>query len=436
MTYNKNTITLETKFSELPENNQKYLLDIESHIQSIQILKKELPTDTKDEVSKVSKMIEKLNNSLSRCIGVFEKTNQLVDGVKIKTKEESKIGDNASRTLQLLEDPYNSRLENLRVPSPYFWSLLEKFNKKKLEYKSVLSEIEQMIEYVSNGISLEKTYQEGGDIIEILKIAMVKQNEYFLTLTGKIAILQEEIKEIKEKFLDIYQNYSNNPRNVFKESSKKKKTDSLSFQKPKEDNMSRKNIQQIYYPNHTLGFGFNKGSLTNNSTQQGNTGRSGGGLFGNTRSGGSSGSGTGRSGGLFGNTGSGGSSGSGTGRSGGLFGNTRSGGSSGSGTGRSGGLFSNSRSSGSSGSGTGRSGGLFGNSRSGGSGSGSGTGRSGGLFSNSRSGGSGSGSGTGRSGGLFGNSRSGGSSGTGTGRSGGLFGSSRSGGTRKTGLFN
>ncbi|KAJ6241904.1 nucleoporin p58/p45 [Anaeramoeba flamelloides] len=258
-------ISLETKFSELPENEKKFLKQFEAHLQSIDICKDGLPKNTKDEVVKISEKIHFLKNTLSQGICLFEKTNLLAEDLKKATKKQKQNYQSAERTLQLLTDQFHTINTNFQVPSPYFWNLLESINKKKLQYKRMLSEFDQMISFLSKGSKVNKKKYQNTNLDNNLQLAMIKQNEFFLTLTGKIAILQEETQQLKKNFFKYLEKYTNNSQNFSLELSKKKskKIDYVSFEKTNTNNNIMRNIGQKNYSADELPFHLQNKILNN-----------------------------------------------------------------------------------------------------------------------------------------------------------------------------
>ncbi|KAJ3432081.1 nucleoporin p58/p45 [Anaeramoeba flamelloides] len=257
--------SLETKFSELPENEKKFLKQFDAHLQSIDICKDGLPKNTKDEVVKISEKIDFLKNTLSQGICLFEKTNLLAEDLKNVTKKQKQNYQSAERTLPLLTDQFHSINTNFQVPSPYFWNLLESINKKKLQYKRMLSEFDQMISFLSKGSKVNKKKHQNMNLDNNLQLAMIKQNEFFLTLTGKIAILQEETQQLKKNFFKYLEKYTNNSQNFSLELSKKKskKIDYVSFEKTNTNNNIIRNIGQKNYSADVLPFHLQNKILNN-----------------------------------------------------------------------------------------------------------------------------------------------------------------------------
>lgn len=184
MNINNDTLykDLQRNIQETIDKVQGYVNEADSVLDSLQLYKG-------DEVKEIENNINQVSLSLLSLENILEKQKQDISSVRSKILKDKQVALTAS------PDSYFDAMtvKNRPSPGPYFWELLENFEKSISFYKRRVEAVERTFE-LSTKTSSQKP---AGDLVQNI---LISEAQIFMNLASEVAIIHNETEKLKEQY--------------------------------------------------------------------------------------------------------------------------------------------------------------------------------------------------------------------------------------------
>ncbi|CAG8539039.1 11527_t:CDS:2 [Diversispora eburnea] len=197
-------ITKATRFSDLPLEHQKFLANFDNHIQQ---QKRTMSSISSMSLPNIKLAIQEVFNE-SRIL--FQKLSHLTNDLqrdqylisKLISELDNNIGlvDNARRFYDAASQGQSNAVMQIgdNVFSKYYYDLIISFENRLQQYESSIEELERHFQWIyknpGNG--------NNGEDLSALTEAMRNQHRSFMAVTGKVALLHENVEKLRNQYLN------------------------------------------------------------------------------------------------------------------------------------------------------------------------------------------------------------------------------------------
>ncbi|CAG8520172.1 10077_t:CDS:2 [Acaulospora colombiana] len=208
--FNITNITKATRFSDLPQEYQKSLAELDNHIQQ---QKRMMTSIGSMNLPNVKQQIQDVFNE-SRIL--FQKlahlTNDLQSGQlyigKLLTELDKHIGlvDNARRFYDAASQGQSNAVIQIgdNVFSKYYYDLIVLFEDRLQQYESIIDELERHFYWIYQNPERNDGKELFAFFIDLTALteAMRNQHDSFMAITGKVALLHENVEKLRNQYLN------------------------------------------------------------------------------------------------------------------------------------------------------------------------------------------------------------------------------------------
>ncbi|CAG8621059.1 8808_t:CDS:10, partial [Funneliformis mosseae] len=216
-------ITKATKFSELTEQDQKLITDIEQFIQNQKLIMSSIESthlpDLNDYVKEVADESRALFQKLNALKNELQTAHNLINERLKDLGGQIAIVDSGKRFYEAASQGQTGNILQLgdNVFSKYYHDLLNSFEERLRQYSTTIEEIDRHF----SSLCQQGNENENKDLAA-LNESMRSQHQSFMAVTGKVATLHEDIENLREKYLNfrrVHFHDNSNPFEVQKEPS-------------------------------------------------------------------------------------------------------------------------------------------------------------------------------------------------------------------------
>eukprot|EP00003_Mantamonas_plastica_P030608 TRINITY_DN7670_c0_g1_i3.p1 TRINITY_DN7670_c0_g1~~TRINITY_DN7670_c0_g1_i3.p1 ORF type:complete len:438 (-),score=151.17 TRINITY_DN7670_c0_g1_i3:46-1164(-) len=201
----------------------------ENSPESVPTLLNDVSADTEAKLKK----LKSIENSIK-----MEKT--VINSLHKEVTQELRNADLVNREIEYMQSTssiQNTYLSSNHLPTPYFWELLEKFEKRLEEYSKTIMELSELLEPMDH-----KAFTP-----QMLEHIVHSQHEYFVSVASLVGTIHEEVDTQKR----VYKKQFKPKIDPFEEESERQKTIDEFRKKQKEMLQQERYLQNLVFPDGT-----------------------------------------------------------------------------------------------------------------------------------------------------------------------------------------
>ncbi|CAG8459677.1 25933_t:CDS:10 [Gigaspora rosea] len=186
-------ITKATRFSDLPPESQKFLANLDNHIQQQKRLMSNIGSmslpSVKQQIQDVFNESRILFQKLAQLTNDLQSDHRLVNDLLSEIDVQIGLVDNARRFYDAASQGLSNAIMQIgdNVFSKFYYDLIVSFENRLQQYDSYIEELEQQ------------------DLVALTE-AMRNQHGSFMAITGKVALLHESVEKLRQKYLTYRRN--------------------------------------------------------------------------------------------------------------------------------------------------------------------------------------------------------------------------------------
>ncbi|CAG8655992.1 26339_t:CDS:10 [Gigaspora margarita] len=201
-------ITKATRFSDLPPESQKFLANLDNHIQQQKRLMSyigsmSLPS-VKQQIQDVFNESRILFQKLAQLTNDLQSDHRLVNDLLSEIDVQIGLVDNARRFYDAASQGLSNAIMQIgdNVFSKFYYDLIVSFENRLQQYDSYIEELERHFTWLHQNADGRGNEQ---DLVALTE-AMRNQHGSFMAITGKVALLHESVEKLRQKYLTYRRN--------------------------------------------------------------------------------------------------------------------------------------------------------------------------------------------------------------------------------------
>ncbi|CAG8557219.1 12204_t:CDS:10, partial [Dentiscutata heterogama] len=210
-------ITKATRFSDLPPESQKFLANLDNHIQQQKRLMSSIGSmilpSVKQQIQDVFNESRILFQKLAQLTNDLQNDHRLVNDLLSEIDVQIGLVDNARRFYDAASQGLSSAIVQIgdNVFSKFYYDLIVSFENRLQQYDSYIEELERHFTWLYQNAEGRGNEQ---DLIALTE-TMRNQHGSFMAITGKVALLHEGIEKLRQKYLNYRRNVLQDNVNPF-----------------------------------------------------------------------------------------------------------------------------------------------------------------------------------------------------------------------------
>ncbi|TPX72708.1 hypothetical protein SpCBS45565_g00249 [Spizellomyces sp. 'palustris'] len=196
-----NAVTLKTKYFELPPEFKQLVDGLENIIQqNIRIAESNAASQTADSISEITEEVKQLSQKLAGLHNLLQRDRYLIDDLRQQVGLELRHSD----LIQRFVERYRSGSSSFVAPpkhdphAQYFIKFADNLEKRMQQYRQIIEELELNIK----SLSQERQYSP-----QVLLDIMRNQDDSFMAIASKIAMIHDALDKQKENYADFRRRY-------------------------------------------------------------------------------------------------------------------------------------------------------------------------------------------------------------------------------------